>query len=127
MRTPYLISLLAALFTLTACSPRVVTVERVRSDSVYLHRLDSVYLRDSVFFSERRAGDTVYLTRERWRFRDRLRHDTLRLVRRDSVPVPVEVVREVRRPFFRELRDAALWLCLPLALAALCLFLWRRR
>lgn len=127
MRTPYLISLLAALFTLTACSPRVVTVERVRSDSVYLHRLDSVYRLDSVFVSERRTGDTVYLIKERWRFRDRLRHDTLRLVRRDSVPVPVEVVREVRRPFFRELREAALALCLPLALAALCLFLWRRR
>ena len=40
---------------------------------------DTVYLRDSVYVSERQRGDTVYLTRVEWRdrWRTRMVHDTI--------------------------------------------------
>lgn len=49
---------------------------------------DTVYLRDSVFVSEKMRGDTVYLTRVEWRDRWRTR------VERDTV-VDVRVEKEV--------------------------------
>ena len=51
-------------------------------------RVDTIYLHDSVFVSERQRGDTVYLTRTEWRDRWRTR------VVRDTV-VDVRVEKEV--------------------------------
>ena len=51
-------------------------------------RVDTIYLRDSVFVSEKMRGDTVYLTRMEWRDRWRTR------VERDTV-VDVRVEKEV--------------------------------
>ena len=51
-------------------------------------RVDTIYLRDSVFVSEKQRGDTVYLTRVEWRDRWRTR------VERDTV-VDVRVETEV--------------------------------
>ena len=51
-------------------------------------RVDTVYLRDSVFVSEKMRGDTVYLTRVEWRDRWRTR------VERDTV-MDVQVEKEV--------------------------------
>ena len=51
-------------------------------------RVDTVYLRDSVFVSEKQRGDTVYLTRVEWRDRWRTR------VERDTV-MDVQVEKEV--------------------------------
>lgn len=60
----------------------------VRDSVVLRHTRDSVYLHDSVYVDVYRKGDTVYLTRDRWRtaYRDRLLRDTVTVVRRDSVP-----------------------------------------
>jgi hypothetical protein len=49
---------------------------------------DTIYLRDSVFVSEKVRGDTVYLTRTEWRDRWRVR------IERDTV-VDVRVEKEV--------------------------------
>ena len=51
-------------------------------------RVDTIYLHDSVFVSERMRDDTVYLTRVEWRDRWRTR------VERDTV-VDVQVEKEV--------------------------------
>lgn len=51
-------------------------------------RVDTVYLKDSVFVSEKQRGDTVYLTRVEWRDRWRTR------VERDTV-IDVRVEKEV--------------------------------
>ena len=50
--------------------------------------VDTIYLHDSVFVSERQRGDTIYLTRTEWRDRWRTR------VERDTV-VDVRVEKEV--------------------------------
>ena len=77
---------------------RYVPVETVRTDSVYVDRFtrDSVYLMDSVYVNRYVFGDTVYVDKVsmKYLYRDRWRHDTVAVVRRDSVQIPMPVERE---------------------------------
>lgn len=93
------------LLALSLCSCRTrevvrevpVVVERVTERHDTVHRVDSVVWRDSVYHLVK--GDSVLI--ERWHTRWRVSHDTVRVVRRDSVPVVTETtvteVREVNR------------------------------
>lgn len=74
---------------LTACSPKVrlVPVERTHIEWRDRLRLDSVYLHDSIYMTEKQAGDTVYKVKEVFRYRDRWRIDTINTGRIDSVRV----------------------------------------
>lgn len=52
------------------------------------------------------------------------------IVYRDSIvyqdrEVEKEVTKEVRRPFFAELKSVALWMCAPLGLAVILICVWR--
>ena len=83
---------------LTACSStKVVTVDRVRTDTVKTVRnvRDSIYMHDSIRISEK--GDTVTIERWHTRYRDRLLLDTIYQSRTDSVPVPYPVEKLVER------------------------------
>ena len=57
-------------------------------------RVDTIYLHDSVFVSEKQRGDTVYLTRVEWRdrWRTRVERDTVMDVRveKEVVQLPPE-------------------------------------
>lgn len=64
-----------------------VYVTQVQRDSII--RFDSVYIRD--------AGDTVWLEKYKYLYRDRWRVDTLVSVRTDTVSVPVPVERKLTR------------------------------
>lgn len=74
---------------------RYVPVETVRTDSVYVDRFmrDSVYLRDSVFVNRWVVGDTVFVDKVsvKYLYRDRWRHDTVAVTKRDSVQIPLPV------------------------------------
>ena len=85
------LSLLA--LALTSCSPRVrlVPVEHTRVEWRDRLRLDSIYLHDSIYITERMAGDTIYKVKEVYRWRDRWRVDTVNIGRIDSVRI-TEVV-----------------------------------
>lgn len=90
--------LLACLLITLLCgckTVKYVPVETVRTDSVYVDRFmrDSVYLKDSVFVNRWVVGDTVFVDKvvTRYKYKDRLRHDTVAVVRADSVQVPVPV------------------------------------
>ena len=88
-----LTALIALFVGLTACSPKVrlVPVEHTRIEWRDRLRLDSVYLHDSIYITERMAGDTVYKVKEVYRWRDRWRVDTVNIGRIDSVRI-TEVV-----------------------------------
>jgi hypothetical protein len=88
-----LIPLLAILSVFTGCKTKtvLVPVEKVKIEYRDRLRVDSVYNRDTVNIYER--GDTVYLQTIKWR--ERFKFDTVSVVRVDSIPYPVEVVREV--------------------------------
>lgn len=84
---------------LCGCASRRVIVgdSTHRTDTVYRMNVvrDTVLVKDSVLVSIFSAGDTVYKTREVWRWRDRtkVRVDTVykNAVRVDTVRVPVAI------------------------------------
>ena len=65
-------------------------------------RVDTFYLRDSVFVSEKMRGDTVYLTRVEWRdrWRTRVERDTVMDVRVEKEVVQLPPERYVP-PFYK--------------------------
>lgn len=95
IRIVWTVILLAILvvFLLTGCKTEtvLVPVEKVKIEYRDRVRVDSVYNRDTLHLFT--SGDTVYLQSIKWR--ERIRTDTLRIVKTDSIPYPVEVVREV--------------------------------
>ena len=90
--------LAAALCALCCCSTvRYVPVETVKTDSVYINKVerDSIYVRDSILV--RLKNDTVFVDRWRTEYREFLKVDTVRSERVDSVNHVVEVERELTR------------------------------
>lgn len=84
---------------LTGCkSVQYVPVETVRTDSIYVDRYqrDSIYQRDSVFVNRWIAGDTVYQDKVVWKYvyRDKVKYDTVAILRSDSVRVPYPIERK---------------------------------
>lgn len=87
---------LAALWFLTSCTTtKVVTVEKVKTDTTYItkQQRDSIWLHDSIHVTER--GDTIRIERWHTKYIEREVHDTLYRAKTDSIPVPYEVVKEV--------------------------------
>jgi hypothetical protein len=87
---------LAALWFLCSCTTtKVVTVEKVRTDTTYItkQQRDSIWLHDSIHVTER--GDTIRIERWHTKYIEREVHDTLYQSKRDSIPVPYEVIKEV--------------------------------
>lgn len=121
------IFLLLALFLLcmgmTGCSPRIVEHIRYQTDTTYVERVkvDSIFRRDSVYVREK--NDTVYIYKEHVRDRYVFRHDTLRLVKVDSVAV--ERIKEVKveKPLsaWKTAKIGAFWW---LVASVLLLLLW---
>ena len=75
--------MVTTIFVLQSCrslDPSLCTLHRDSVAYTIHHTVDSVFLRDSVFISEKIRGDTVYLTRTEYRdrWRTRVVHDTVR-------------------------------------------------
>lgn len=123
--------LISAIALLSACKTRerIVTVEKVRTDTTYItrHERDSIHIHDSIHVSEK--GDTVRIDRWHTRWRDRWRYDTIYISNTDSIPVPypVEVKVPAQLTWWQQtrLRLANLSL-LALALWVVALLLKRR-
>jgi hypothetical protein len=80
-------------FLLTGCKAEtvLVPVEKVKIEYRDRLRIDSVYNRDTIQIYKK--NDTIYYEKIKWR--ERFKIDTVSVVRVDSIPYPVEVVREV--------------------------------
>lgn len=91
------IAALASAFLASCRSVRYVPVETVRTDTVYMNRVerDSVVRYDSVYVREK--GDTVWLEKYKYVYRDKWRTDTLYMSRTDTVSVPYPVERQLTR------------------------------
>ena len=92
----WLFIILLAVGWLTSCTTsKVVTVEKVKTDTTYItkHHRDSVWLHDSINVSEK--GDTIRIERWRTKYVEREVHDTLYRAKHDSVPVPYPVEKIV--------------------------------
>lgn len=90
----YIICALLVL-SLIGCRTRIqyIPVESVRTE--YKDRLqrDSIYFRDSIFMREK--GDTVFIDRWRYLYKDKLITDTL--IVNDTIRVPYPVEKELTR------------------------------
>lgn len=91
-------------YFLTSCSRRVLPIENIRTewrgriewrDRL---RLDSIYIHDSVYVTERQLGDTIYKTKEIYRNRDRVVRDTINAGHVDSVRIVQTITRHVEVP-----------------------------
>ena len=86
--------LLCAMFT--SCSTtKYVQVPVVHNDTTVVtkHQRDSIWMHDSVLVSEK--GDTVRIEKWHTKFVAKEVHDTLYRSKVDSIPYPVEVIKEV--------------------------------
>ncbi len=82
------------LFFATGCkSVKPVIVEKTKIEYRDRLRVDSIYNRDTVQIYGR--NDTIFKDVIRWR--ERFRVDTVSVVKIDSIPYPVEVIREVNK------------------------------
>ena len=76
---------------------RVVTVEKVRTDTTYItkHQRDSVWLHDSIHVTEK--GDTIRIERWHTKYVEKATHDTLYQATHDTIPQPYPVEKLVER------------------------------
>lgn len=89
---------LLVLWALCSCTKtEYITVEKVRTDTTYINKVqrDSIYLHDSTFVKV--AGDTVWIERWHTKWQNHLEHDTVYKTRTDSVPVPYPVTKYVEK------------------------------
>lgn len=82
-------------YSFLSCSTQYIPVETVRTDSVFLSRLqrDSLIIRDSVYIKEK--GDTVLEYRNRFIYRNVVINDTVYINVTDSIQVPVPVEKKL--------------------------------
>lgn len=97
------------LLALGSCRTKVqyVPVESVRTE--YSEKLlrDSIYHVDSVLVYSK--GDTLTITKTRYKYRDRWHRDSVYVRDSIQVPYPVEVVKEVARPL-QPLQKILMWI-----------------
>ena len=87
-----ILSLFAALFFISGCSPRIVVHESVRDSLIVRTKLDSVYLyeKDSIFVKQK--GDTVFFERFSIRYKDKL------IYKKDTAYINKIEIKEVAVP-----------------------------
>lgn len=88
----YLILLLGLLTVLQGCKTKEyievpVEVEKVKIE--YVHKLDSIYLHDSIFTQIVQRGDTIFVDRYKFKVKEVYKTDTIHQI--DSIPKIVEV------------------------------------
>lgn len=76
---------------------KYVEVEKVHNDTTYIvkHLMDSVWLHDSVYVSEK--GDTVRIEKWHTKYIEKKVHDTCYVAKTDSVPQPYPVEKLVEK------------------------------
>lgn len=88
-----LIYILLILMLFTGCKTRIQYVPLIEKQIEYKDRLriDSIHNTDSIII--RQKNDTIHY--ETIKIRNRFKTDTVSVIRRDSVPYPVEVIEYV--------------------------------
>lgn len=84
------------LITETEVVPLTNSHVEYRDRAVLQH--DSIFFHDSVFVKQ--AGDTVYIDRWHLRYKQRLQHDTVRVIQCDTIekPVRITIQKPVKQP-----------------------------
>lgn len=120
MRKLLLFAVLLAVLAGCKTKERIVTVEKVRTDTTYItkHERDSIWLHDSIKVSEK--GDTVRIEKWHTKYVESIRHDTIYQATHDTIPQPYKVTEYVERKLTKPQK------CLMFAgiIALMALVLW---
>lgn len=83
------------IFALSGCKTRTILqpVEKIKIEYRDRFKIDSIHNTDSILIYQK--SDTVYLSSIKWR--ERFVKDTVSVLRVDSIPYPVEVVKYVNQ------------------------------
>ena len=123
----FITSVILLCLGLGGCSPRIYERVITQRDTTYIVKRDSVrfYDRDSIFIREK--GDTIYQYMEKWRWRDRVRVDTIYRARVDSVFVDRIKEVEVSKPlsWWENAKIRAFWYLFG-AVLLLLLYVFRK-
>lgn len=119
---------IVAMLVLTSCAQRVTERLVAVHDTTYLSRVerDSIYMRDSIYLHEYVMGDTVYREKTSvvYRWRDRLKTDTIYISRTDTATTITTVEKAVRPTLWERLREAAaLMVVFSIILLFICILL----
>ena len=108
-------------FLLSCSSTRTieVPVETIKKEYIYDTRIDSIIIRDSIDRWYR--NDTVYIYKERVRFKYKTRLDTI--IRTDTIPKILTVEKEVNNIYWYQ--KLLMWIG-SLSLALLISYLYRK-
>lgn len=89
--------ILPLLFICSCRSVEYLPVETVRTDTVYMNKVqrDSIHIRDSIYV--RTSGDTVWRDRYHTELRDRLVRDTIYINSTDTIREPYPVEKKLSR------------------------------
>ena len=76
---------------------KYVPVESVKTDSIYINKVevDSIYMQDSVYIKEK--GDTIYMYKYKYLNRYKLLTDTMYVNRTDTIYNVVEVEKKLTK------------------------------
>lgn len=102
------------------CKPTPIYNDRDSTGTHYEWKIDTIKEVDSVFVSIREKGDTVYVDKYKYVYRYKTRevevHDTTTVVEKETVEVPVDVVKEVprKKSWFDKTQQYGFWLLLAL-------------
>ena len=110
-------------FLLSCSSTRTieVPVETIKKEYIYNTRIDSIIIRDSIDRWYR--NDTVYIYKERVRFKYKTRLDTI--IRTDTIPKILTVEKEVKVNNIYWYQKLLMWIG-SLSLALLISYLYRK-
>ena len=106
-----LIFIILFAIAVSSCAPVVIEKVHYQHDTTYIDklRIDSLYIRDSIYIKDK--GDTVWIYKEYYRDRWHYEHDTVAVVRVDSVAVEREKIVEVEKPlsWLQKTKQRAFW------------------
>lgn len=91
----WLYTLLLSLLAFSCTTTEYVPVETTKTDSIYisLFERDSIYVHDSVYVRDK--GDTVYIEKVKYIYKEKVRTDTIYAERTDSIRIPYPVERKL--------------------------------
>lgn len=94
--------LMLALVSITVGCTRMVyiPVESVKTEYINKMSIDSIYLYDSVYLKDK--GDTIFMEKYKYSYRDRLRVDTV--IQKDSIRVPYPVIVEKKLTWWQRIK-----------------------
>lgn len=128
MRYLYFVLLAIVALLLAGCkTTEYVPIEVMKTDSIYITKVkvDSIVSRDSIFINTYTKGDTIFVDKEKfiYRYKDRLRTDTMIVEKVDSICYTKTIEVERTLSWWESLKQEIGGFAIGIAIALILLIL----